>query len=886
MSTKVASSVGNRNGGSRSHRRFATALKPALSGCFGLTLLLFVAAQLGFLTEVGTVPVAAIQQQQGLPDWKPSPSAGHDYAVPVASALPRHWFSTLLYPSDSADRPDISKLRMFEDGKRIGPAHSVHQSIFEQGDGRYSNWNGTLFFSSSDNSDPRTNGRTYQLRNAPELLRLLILPAALCLVLAVACLRSVPAGVIPGLKRRTLAGRSELGRLAAERAGAMAGRLKRPRSSLRWGTALKVFARGCLATALLLLAAAQFGLLTRIGTVPTPSIQHQQGLPDWKPSPSTGHDYAVPLDAVFPHRWFDDFLYPSDSSDDAAASRLHAFENGKPLGPAHSMHQTIFEQGEGAFSNWTGNLYWATSDNSDPRTNGRIYQIRDPPNLFWLLFLPSALCLFSFMVYRRLYPNDVVPELAAARLGLSRLDRLSRRPFLVDGLMFACLAGIEVFLFVRNGIPPWERSDGWVYVHIAEQFASGIAWTSVPDYYTAATPLSLFRIPGYPLLIMIARFASPDHWVVVIVLAQTAVAVIASYVVFRTTAKVSNLRVFGMFAAIVFMVSDRAEFDRWIITDSFYTSLLTIVICRIVWLIVDRKSFSRGDVIGIGSAFAVLFLLRELTPYIAVTALPLILLVLGNQRGWIPAAKKLVLIYLPLVIAVAAILGWNFVRVGTPVITVGAVDSPLFRLVEAAQQGVPVFAGADPLDVIARSILNKYDPAENRAIYARYWAEQKVTPPQLAKIVTARYFRAWMTYPAAMLSLTWRDLQGLPYVFWPYGLTLRADGSCEACNAYGPRLRSLAVFCLVDLPIVWTLLGVAFRGLRRRFLLIAALYAFIMGPSLIYAAIHFEIRYALFAIAPLMLILGMSIHTAYELATVLYGRLQKPRIAVAATPSP
>jgi hypothetical protein len=58
-----------------------------------------------------------------------------------------------------------SPLRLLEDGVALGPAHSQHVAIRQQGGGLFSHWaNGNyLLFSTSDNSDPNQNGRTYTL---------------------------------------------------------------------------------------------------------------------------------------------------------------------------------------------------------------------------------------------------------------------------------------------------------------------------------------------------------------------------------------------------------------------------------------------------------------------------------------------------------------------------------------------------------------------------------------------------------------------------------------------------------------------------------------------------------------------------------------------------
>ncbi len=64
--------------------------------------------------------------------------------------------------SDTQEYPERSPVILYEDDKPLGPAHSNHSDISRLGLGRFSHW-GTLgfFVSTSDNSDPRTNGRKY-----------------------------------------------------------------------------------------------------------------------------------------------------------------------------------------------------------------------------------------------------------------------------------------------------------------------------------------------------------------------------------------------------------------------------------------------------------------------------------------------------------------------------------------------------------------------------------------------------------------------------------------------------------------------------------------------------------------------------------------------------
>jgi hypothetical protein len=71
--------------------------------------------------------------------------------------------------SDDIDHPRSSSLILLEDGVPIGSPHSLHAEIRERGNGLFSHWQGALLFSTSDNTDPRANGRLYQAFIQPPL---------------------------------------------------------------------------------------------------------------------------------------------------------------------------------------------------------------------------------------------------------------------------------------------------------------------------------------------------------------------------------------------------------------------------------------------------------------------------------------------------------------------------------------------------------------------------------------------------------------------------------------------------------------------------------------------------------------------------------------------
>jgi len=63
--------------------------------------------------------------------------------------------------ADEVDNWERSPLRLFENGHALGPSHELHFRIRRDGGGGYSHWQDRLLFSTSDNSSPNENGRTY-----------------------------------------------------------------------------------------------------------------------------------------------------------------------------------------------------------------------------------------------------------------------------------------------------------------------------------------------------------------------------------------------------------------------------------------------------------------------------------------------------------------------------------------------------------------------------------------------------------------------------------------------------------------------------------------------------------------------------------------------------
>lgn len=95
-----------------------------------------------------------------------SSNGGNSYYA--ASKLQSRWPLLFQVQTDASGR---SNAIVTEDGKALVAPHALHKAILEQGNGRYSLWGSSktsvIIFSTSDNSDPRTNGRRYEIVARP-----------------------------------------------------------------------------------------------------------------------------------------------------------------------------------------------------------------------------------------------------------------------------------------------------------------------------------------------------------------------------------------------------------------------------------------------------------------------------------------------------------------------------------------------------------------------------------------------------------------------------------------------------------------------------------------------------------------------------------------------
>lgn len=106
-----------------------------------------------------TVAPAAAVVPAAIPATPEPPATG---GTPIAHEVGFAW----LVPT-TVD-PGVRKLDVYENGTKLGGAEALHEEIRKIGKGLYSHWksgeDSKIYFSTSDNSDPNTNGRAYEFK--------------------------------------------------------------------------------------------------------------------------------------------------------------------------------------------------------------------------------------------------------------------------------------------------------------------------------------------------------------------------------------------------------------------------------------------------------------------------------------------------------------------------------------------------------------------------------------------------------------------------------------------------------------------------------------------------------------------------------------------------
>ncbi len=413
-----------------------------------------------------------------------------------------------------------SSMEVLEDGSPLrGPAAARHDDIRFSGKGRYSFWGQIVFFSTSDNSDPRNNQRTYKIHYHTMVRQ----PAAIALYVATFLLT----GAALNLGRRSVELRGKF--LAAR--------------SFIFGPGFSPIAT----LAVILIVLSCFAFLNRSGMVTFAwrtdrlvNIQPENGYA----SVATTH-----------HQELDSQYLPSPGE---------VLEDGASLPRVASVRlDDVRRFGNGRYLFIGEDVYFSPPDNSTPTVNGRTYSVRYPA----ILGRGYAFALYTITLLISVITVWAVWSSPRRRQTAKRLGAiLTTPPFLLPTaivVFFFLVSRLAFFLYfpvVEIGL------DSGSYLELVK-LLRGHFWL----YFDV-------RTPGYPLFVWPFSYL-PEKWLV-IAYVQNALSLSSALLL---TFSLYRLRPFLAIPVAIaigafFCGSQASMYDTAILSESLYTNAIILAI--------------------------------------------------------------------------------------------------------------------------------------------------------------------------------------------------------------------------------------------------------------------------------------------------------------------
>lgn len=295
-----------------------------------------------------------------------------------------------------------------------------------------------------------------------------------------------------------------------------------------------------------------------------------------------------------------------------------------------------------------------------------------------------------------------------------------------------------------------KSPDSYAYINIAKQMLQG-------EYFSLSTPLSYFRMFGYPYVLYIFMNLFGDDYANYILFLQVSFFLLSinlGYMYLKGKSKLIYLNVYSIIVVSMTVVWMSFCF----LTDSFANSFVFISISIVISQF-KNKEVKYYLILIAGVCWLIAFLLRESILFLSLT--PIFILFfrqfIYKENFW----KHLIMcgvFMAPIFTGYYIIAQINQLRTGHFYITTGSQTVMLQSLEKVAQKNQGVFDSDTDLDRLARETYKNFTFAETRAINGKL-KEIGYSSHEIVKIVGQKYKETWQEYPLDMLEKTWNELR-------------------------------------------------------------------------------------------------------------------------------
>lgn len=392
-------------------------------------------------------------------------------------------------------------------------------------------------------------------------------------------------------------------------------------------------------------------------------------------------------------------------------------------------------------------------------------------------------------------------------------------------LAVGLVAVLKIGLLIVFG--PISANDTAGYDEYAQRILAGSEW--VVDVKSTAVPTLAFRMAGYPLVIALARASFGTHWQLAVVLLQMALSLYATY---RFGSALIAARA-GLRLALFAMICEATSFplvlDQSLLTDSFYTSFVTLAWVSVLEAVLQqRASIGRAALIGLQLMLA--FTLREASLYLFIPFLPTVAIAMwAGSRSIARAVMLTSVVVLPLLSATLAYRAWNETRTGHAFVTTAAHTNMIYAVLEASRLYPSVVSGDGVLETAIRNNTHKFDYDDVIAIAEEWYQRTRIDTIEASTQATEFYKRVWLEHPLAMMGASLRRLKE-KYLLLPVRPIESIDDLLRAASTTGDHtISAVALWQQAKAGDLWKLLPLALEVFTQAFSVLTSL-VFIMFP--------------------------------------------------------
>lgn len=321
------------------------------------------------------------------------------------------------------------------------------------------------------------------------------------------------------------------------------------------------------------------------------------------------------------------------------------------------------------------------------------------------------------------------------------------------------LIGLGLFkLAILAIVGPSTAPDTAGYIAFCDAILDGTAFAPVA-WGAEATPITVFRTSGYPLILAIAKLITPAQWAALVVVFQGALSITAVILIFRVAERLLAAPGWAVLATLLYGLSQSLLWDNSLLSDSIYSSLFNIVIFALLGGTLGCWRLSWIKVSGLALLWGYSLWTRDNGLYF--TFLPVVLLFFiwstetdRNRSRVVPP-----IVFLSIVAAMIAIYAtFNFYRTGEAFFSITGVQNYLRPLFEMRLRGYgDPFTGDDLIARTVRETMTHYGFESQLPFLVELHRRCHCTPTELQSMALGKLIAEVSQHPIAYSRVVIRN---------------------------------------------------------------------------------------------------------------------------------